>query len=107
MLNERLALNTKNWLPKEGESTAAALERVTEDFASASIEQREAPPEERINTGVLYFHKDGYLCDQFGERVQLRWETRTDYLENHGFTIIKRWAREKSSKKLGLDKSAK
>ena len=42
-----LALNTRNWLPREGESIEKAINRTTRDFAAASIEQREAAPEER------------------------------------------------------------
>lgn len=97
---ERLALDTRNWLPKEDELIGEAIERTVEDFAAASIEQRESPPEERINTGVLYLNEDGHLYDTLGNKVKLRWDTKSDYLENHGFLIIERWAREKQSKNL-------
>lgn len=100
MTTERLALDTKNWLPKEGESIGQAIDRTVEDFASASIEQREAPPEEKINSEILFLNENGHLYDSLGKRVKLRWETKSDYLENHAFMAIERWAKEAPSKNL-------
>ncbi|MBU0572784.1 hypothetical protein KKH23_02390 [Patescibacteria group bacterium] len=96
-----LALNTRNWLPKEGESVDRARNRATHDFAAASIEQRKAPPEERINTFIYILGKDGQLYDkETGEKPTLRWATETDHLENHAFQIMELWAREGSSENL-------
>ena len=98
-----LALNTRNWLPKEGESIDEAKNRATHDFAAASIEQREAPLEERINAYAYILGEDGHVYGygkEAGKRPSLRWETKSEYLENHAFLIMERWAREGSSKNL-------
>ncbi len=96
-----LALNTKNWLPKEGESIEKARNRAVHDFASASIEQREANLEERINTYIYVLSKDGRLYDkETNEKPTPRWITESDYLENHAFLIMERWAKEDLSKNL-------
>ena len=98
-----LALNTRNWLPKEGESIKDAKNRATQDFAAGSIEQRKGPLEERINVYTYTLGEDGYLYG-YGKEVDkkptLKWETKSDYLENHAFLIIERWAGEDSSKYL-------
>jgi hypothetical protein len=98
-----LALNTNNWLLKEGESIEDAKNRTTQDFAAGSIEQREGPPEERINVYTYTLGEDGHLYgydEEGGKRPALRWEIKSDYLENHAFQIIERWAEEDSSKYL-------
>lgn len=96
-----LALNTKNWLPKEGESIEKARNRAVHDFAAASIEQREANFEERINTYTYVLGKNGQLYDkETGEKPTLRWTTESDYLENHAFLIMERWAKEDLSNNL-------
>jgi hypothetical protein len=72
-----LALNTKNWLPKEGESIEKARNRTTHDFAAALIEQKEAPPEERIHTYTYILGENGQLSDrETGEKPTLRWTTK-------------------------------
>jgi hypothetical protein len=96
-----LALNTKNWLPKEGESIEKARNRTIHDFAAASIEQKEAPPEERINTYTYILGENGQLYNQeTGEKPTLRWTTKSDCLENHAFQLIERWAKEGQLEKL-------
>lgn len=96
-----LALNTRNWCPKKGEPVKDAKNRATHDLTAASIEQREAPPEERINTYSYVLNKNGQLCDQeTGKRPTLRWATESDHLENHAFLQIEHWAKEGLSKNL-------
>ena len=96
-----LALNTKNWLPKEGESIEKARNRTTHDFAAASIEQKEAPPEERINTYTYTLNENGQLFSkETGEKPTPRWITKSDHLENHAFLIMERWAKEGPSENL-------
>ncbi len=96
-----LALNTRNWLPKEGESIEKARNRATHDFAAASIEQREAAPEERINTYTYVLGENGQLYDkELGEKPTPRWITESDHLENHAFLAMERWAKEGLSENL-------
>lgn len=100
-----LALNTRNWLPKEGESVKKARSRATHDFAAASIEQKEAAPEEKINAYTYVLSGDGQLYAKKDDKTSSvkptpRWITESDYLENHAFQIMERWAREGLSKNL-------
>ena len=96
-----LALNTRNWLPKEGESIEKARNRATHDFAAASIEQRKAAPEERINTYTYVLGENGQLYDkELGEKPTPRWITESDHLENHAFLEMERWAKEGLSENL-------
>ncbi len=96
-----LALNTKNWLPKEGESIEKARNRATHDFAAASIEQRKANFEERIYIYTYVLGEDGRLYEEdTSEKSTPRWTTESDYLENHAFLIMEHWARERSSENL-------
>jgi len=93
MGTERLALDTRRWLPRSNETAAAAKRRAVVDFASALNEQREGNLENRTNFFTLYikegklFHPDfGFLQDY------LRNETRIDGLENEAFYRIQDWA---------------
>ena len=96
-----LALNTKNWLPKEGESIEKAKNRATHDFAAASIEQKEAAPEEKINAYTYVLGENGQLYDkESGEKPTPRWITESDHLENHAFLAMERWAKEGLSENL-------
>lgn len=96
-----LALNTKNWLPKKGESIERTRNRATHDFAAASIEQRAANPEERINTYTYVLSENGQLySEETGEKPTPRWITKSDHLENYAFLIMERWAKEGSSENL-------
>ena len=96
-----LALDTRNWLPKEGESIEDAKNRTTQDFAAGSIEQREAPFEERINTYSYVLSNKGQLCEpESGKRPALRMIKASDYLENHAFELMEFWAIQKFSKNL-------
>lgn len=101
MKETSLALNTKNWLPKEGESIKDAKNRATRDLAAGSIEQREGPPEERINTYPYIINNRGQLAEkETDKRPALRWVKESDYLENHGFLLMEHWAKEGFSKNL-------
>ena len=96
-----LALNTRNWCPKEGESVEDAKNRATHDLAAASIEQRKAPLEERINTYSYVVNNRGQLSEiKTGKRPALRWTTEADHLENHAFMLIEFWAKKGFSKNL-------
>ncbi len=93
-----LALNTRNWLPKYGETVEEAKKRTVNDFTAASLEQREAPLEERINTYIYVLDQNSQLCDkESGKRPTLRWETETDHLENTAFEAMEDWAAKDSS----------
>jgi hypothetical protein len=96
-----LAIYNINWCPKKGESVEEAKNRTIHDLAAASIEQREAPLEERINTYSYVLNKNGGLCDQeTGKKPTLRRATESDRLENHAFMLIEFWAKEGFSKNL-------
>jgi hypothetical protein len=96
-----LALNTRNWLPKEDESVEDAKNRTIHDLASAAIEQREAPLEERINTYSYILGEKMQLFEkETGNRPVLRWAKESDQLENHAFLLMEHWAKEGFSKNL-------
>ena len=96
-----LALDTKNWLPKNGETIEEAKNRAVRDFAAASIEFREAPFEERINPYSYVLNNKGQLCEpKTDKRPSLSWTKESDYLENHAFELMEFWATQKFSKNL-------
>jgi len=101
MKETSLALDTRNWLPKEDESIEDAKNRATHDFAAGSIEQRKGPPEERINTYIYVLDQNSQLCDEeSGKRPTLKWETEADYLENAAFKAMEDWTAKDSSDNL-------
>lgn len=77
---ERLALDVAKWRDKDKPQIVA-------DFASALIENREAPLEDRINTFSLTFNELEELARG------LRHETAQDELENQGVSGVVDWAK--------------
>jgi len=80
MLAENLALRVGSWRQKSQRA-------IVGDLASAAIEQRQAPLEERINPVLINF-------DDFKKLQQgLSWETSTSQMENAAYFKILQWAK--------------
>lgn len=94
-MNERLALDTRKWLPKPGEEVGIAKQRASEDLAYAIREQLDTKDfEKSINPGRFLVNERGKLENPiFGEIEDiLREETEIDRLENEAFRKIQDWA---------------
>jgi hypothetical protein len=95
MNEERLALDTRKWLPKSHETQEYARKRAAEDLGFALREQKDTPElEDTINSFTLLVNSLGHLEHPvFGEvRNFLRHETESDILENEAFDKIESWA---------------
>jgi hypothetical protein len=94
-MKERLALDTRKWLPKVGEDVGLAKQRASEDLAYAIREQLDTKDLKKcINSGSFVVNEKGKLENPlFGEIENvLRNETNIDRLENEAFRKIQDWA---------------
>lgn len=89
-----IAYDTRLLQPKPGETPESALNRAVDHLTGFVLEQKNAPPKERVNCLTLRFTQDGKLFNpDTGEVIEngLRNQAETDGPENKVFDKIQNW----------------